>query len=85
MTFTIEILQEEEAALTAKAARQGQSLEEYLRDIIKREAQSERQIVLEARLAALDTIGSYNTRAGLAPSPSSDVAEIYHEHEAALL
>jgi hypothetical protein len=63
MTLTIEVAPEEEQALKAKAESNGQTLDEFLRDLVKREAKADQQdstqVVTSARLAALKELDAF--------------------------
>ncbi len=57
MTLTIELAPHEEQALEAKAARMGLSLDEYLRDLVRRDAETEKQALSPRKAAALRGYG----------------------------
>jgi hypothetical protein len=78
MTLTIEVAPEEERALQDEAERLGQTLDEFLRDLVKHRAAMAQHANMTVRLAALDAIGSYDTRAGLPPLDiSGSRADVY--------
>ena len=64
MTLTIELAPEVERVLEQKAQQRGVRVEQYLVELAERDAR-EQDEKIGARLAALDKIGSYNTREGL--------------------
>ena len=83
MTLTIDIPADVERALQERAQRSGQSLAEFAATVLARVARlneeiapAERQAEVAARLAVLERIGSYDTRAraGLPPLSDEDVS-----------
>jgi hypothetical protein len=95
MTLTIEVAPEEERALEAEAQRNGQTLDEFLRDLVKQKAAAARQTTIAARLAALEELAAlvrslpnHRAQAGLPPldlsGPRGDVYG-YTEREDAQL
>ncbi len=70
MTLTIELAPEVERVLELKAQQRGVKVEQYVSELAERDAQTSNESdevapEIAARLAALDKIGSYNTRKGL--------------------
>lgn len=82
MTLTIEVTPEMEARLRQKAARRGETLDDYLLGLANRDEDTQ-DIPVSSRLAAMRAIGSYNTRAnaGLPPLSEQDISResIYGE------
>ncbi len=77
MTLTIEVAPEKEAILREKAARLGKSLSDYVRFLVEHDADDQEPTTgtgktAAARLAAVRSIGAYNTRAAAGMVPLSD-------------
>jgi predicted DNA-binding protein len=62
MTLTIEVAPEEEQALAAKARRNGQTVNEYLRDLVKRDVEVVEVETLYAESLATDGDLTASTR-----------------------
>ena len=76
MTLTLEVSPEKEARLREKAARRGQTLNDFLLKLVEGAAETEEAPAepSNARLEAVRAIGSYNTRASAGLPPLSDTA-----------
>ncbi len=80
MTLTIEVAPEKEAILRQKAAQRGQSLNDYVRLVVEHDADDQgttaapmgAEKAAAARLAAVRSIGAYDTRAAAGLPPLSD-------------
>lgn len=87
MTLTLDLPAIEEAALRKKAARAGMPLDAWALEVLRREAlpneatEYSRAPAVAARLAALDSIGAYNTRDGWPPLSDDAIYETYRERE----